>query len=113
MPRVLTKLKIDEISAVDAAANGGAKVTLYKRNNEADMATDRLVEVCKSINVGDVTPPSEHELVSEIQKLANNKRLPGETSAAAFRRIYEAQDDDGLTLRKAVQVCKRAAGFPV
>jgi hypothetical protein len=30
-PALLTKLRIDEISAVDAAANGGAKIVLYKR----------------------------------------------------------------------------------
>jgi hypothetical protein len=40
---------------------------------------DQLVEVCKGINVGDVTPPTEHELVAKIQKLANAKRLSGET----------------------------------
>jgi hypothetical protein len=51
--------------------------------------------------------------VAEIKKLANANRKPGETSAAAFTRLFCAQDDDGLVLRKAVQLAKRANGFPV
>jgi hypothetical protein len=83
------------------------------KRNEANNMSDHLVEVCKSVVSGDVEPPSEHELVAEIKKLANANRKPGETSAAAFTRLYTSQDDDGLVLRKAVQLCKRANGFPV
>jgi hypothetical protein len=83
------------------------------KRNEANNMSDHLVEVCKSVVSGDVEPPSEHELVAEIKKLANANRKPGETSAAAFTRLFCAQDDDGLVLRKAVQLAKRANGFPV
>ena len=68
-----------------------------------------LIEVCKRVVVGDVDPPTEHELTAEIQKLANKHRQPGETAVAAFNRIYNAPDDDGLVLRKAVQIAKGIA----
>jgi hypothetical protein len=74
MPKVLRNLRIDEISRGDR----GAVTRVVLLSSQSDMA-DQLVEVCKGINVGDVTPPTEHELVAEIQKLANAKRLPGET----------------------------------
>jgi hypothetical protein len=194
MPKVLTKLRIDEISAVTAAANEGAKVTLYKRaepppsiyheifrdlgkratyrggtigsrlhqlegltreeamhwlmharhgrafarergepldtladhlveasgasstnKRSADMATNQFVEVCKKLGDGDpsIIVPSEHELTAHIQKYASDHRRSGESAAAAFNRIYNAQDDEGLALRRAVQVTKRASGFPL
>jgi hypothetical protein len=194
MPRVLRKLRIDEISAVDRAAGEGTHIVLRKRDDErdpdfyyklfagvgkrsgrvvrrprrlrgrdqlADVAdakhallhspdgrqmlrdvpnasidelaqqlleassavtnkrdketdmSDNLIEVCKGVVSGTVEPPSEHELTAEIQKLANSMRKPGETSAAAFARLYDAQDDDGLMLRKTIALCKRANGFPL
>ena len=33
MPKVLTKLRVDEISAVDRAAGEGTRVVLYKRDD--------------------------------------------------------------------------------
>jgi hypothetical protein len=99
---------------VEASKRPSENAVTNKRNsNEAINMSDHLVEVCKSVVSGDVEPPSEHELVAEIKKLANASRRPGETSAAAFTRLYTSQDDDGLVLRKAVQLCKRANGFPV
>jgi hypothetical protein len=74
---------------------------------------DHLVEVCKSLNAGDCTPPTEHELTEQIQKYASKRRRDGETTAGAFNRILTTDDEIGLTFRKALAVCKRAAGFPV
>jgi hypothetical protein len=118
MPKVLTRLRIDEISAVDRAANGGARITLFKRDRATKKVSDmvdRFVEVCKKLGDGDPTiiGPSERELFEHIQKYASDHRRPGESAASAFNRVFNAQDDDGLALRKAVQVAKRANGFPV
>jgi hypothetical protein len=41
-----------------------------------------------------------------IKDRAAKERMPGESSAAAFCRLYEAPDNDGLALRKAVQISK-------
>jgi hypothetical protein len=118
MPKVLTRLKIDEISAVDHAANGGARITLFKRDGAtkkgSDMA-DRFVEVCKKLGDGDpsIIVPSERELTEHIMKYAGAHRLPGESQVAAFNRLYNEQTDEGLVLRKAIAATKRAAGFPV
>jgi hypothetical protein len=94
--------RMDDVPLPDGSNNRN------KRNNreEALNVSDHLVEVCKSVVSGEVLPPTEHELVQEIKKLANSKRLPNETSAAAFNRLFTAQDDDGLALRKAVQIAK-------
>jgi hypothetical protein len=184
MPKVLTKLRVDEISSVDRGAGDGCRVVLFKRHDrkafgyampdiskaqyrggtgsrlhmiqnlsreeakhfllhdrhgrqlqrdfpnvpfdelagyvceasrrpmekhEVPPMSDHLIEVCKRVVLGDVDPPSEHELVAQIEKLATARRQPGETSAAAFVRLYEAQDADGLVLRKAVQIAKGIA----
>jgi hypothetical protein len=125
MPRVLHKLRIDEISCVDRGAGDGTKITLYKRdgeharNNEVNMtkntAANHFVEVCKKLGDGDpsIIVPSEHELTAHIMKYASDHRLPGESQAAAFNRIYNEQTDDGLALRKAIAATKRHAGFPL
>jgi hypothetical protein len=56
---------------------------------------------------------SSFELTAEIQKYATAQRREGETAAGAFSRILTADDEVGLTFRKSLAVCKRAAGFPV
>jgi hypothetical protein len=94
----------------DVGKRTSHNVTNKRNNNEATMD---LVEVCKRINVGDVEPPSELELTTEIQKLANAERRQDETSAAAFARVVSGDDERGLVLRKSLRACKRAAGFPV
>jgi hypothetical protein len=118
MPRVLRNLRIDEISAVDKGAGEGCKVVLYKRDDSKSEVTDmadHFVEVCKRLGDGDPTiiVPSEHELTAHIMKYAGEHRLPGESQVAAFNRLYNEQTDEGLALRKAVRVCKRANGFPL
>jgi hypothetical protein len=79
------------------------------------MAADHFIAVCKRLGDGDpsIIVPSEHELTAHIQKYASDNRRAGESPAVAFSRIFNEQTDEGLALRKAVQVAKRAAGFPV
>jgi hypothetical protein len=121
MPRVLHKLRIDEISLCDRGAGEGTRVALYKRNDASstqkkatDMA-EHFVEVCKRLGDGDpsIIVPSEHELTAHIMKYASDHRQPGESRVAAFNRLYNEQTDEGLALRKAVNACKRANGFPL
>jgi hypothetical protein len=121
VPRVLHKLRIDEISLCDRGAGEGTRVALYKRNDASstkkkatDMA-DHFVEVCKRLGDGDpsIIPPSEHEMFEHIQKYASEHRRHGETAAGAFNRVFNEQTDEGLALRRAVNVCKRRAGFPL
>jgi hypothetical protein len=117
MPKVLSRLRVDEISAVDRGAGQDCRIVLYKRGStnkrsEADM-DDHLVEVCKSINLGDVTPPSEFELTQHIQAYCTKRRRDGESAANAFARILCGEDDTGLAFRKSLQIAKRHAGLPV
>jgi hypothetical protein len=41
MPKVLTKLRIDEISSVDRGAGDGCKIVLYKRDDSDDRSAAR------------------------------------------------------------------------
>jgi hypothetical protein len=51
-PKILTQLRIDEISSVDKAANEGARILLRKRDNDSaiiDGVTEELAEYVSSI----------------------------------------------------------------
>jgi hypothetical protein len=56
----------------------------------------------------DPIPPSDFELTELIQKKADRERLPGESWAKAFARIFSANDDDGIALRRAIAIAKAA-----
>jgi hypothetical protein len=65
-----------------------------------------ITEVCKAIGSGVVDPPTEHALASAIKKQAAASRLPNESAAAAFSRIVCDPSDDGVALRKALQLAR-------
>jgi hypothetical protein len=44
-----------------------------------------------------------------VELISNHDRRGGETAAKCFARQYEANTDDGLVLRKAIQIAKAAA----
>jgi hypothetical protein len=44
-----------------------------------------------------------------VELISNHDRRDGETAAKCFARQYEANTDDGLVLRKAIQIAKAAA----
>lgn len=56
---------------------------------------------------------TEEQLFGEIQKYASANRLPGESAAQAFSRVFSADNDEGLAFRKAVAVCKGATLEPL
>ena len=62
------------------------------------------VAVCKVI----VDDNSSHGISEAelVELISNHDRQPGESAAKCFSRHYEAQDDAGLALRKAVQIVK-------
>jgi hypothetical protein len=207
MPRILTKLRVDEISAVDRAANDGAKIVLSKRGvderpsfyqqlfsrkravrkatyrgaipgrhlrnidnltpaearhflihdahgrqllrdvgGDIDTLADNLVAASARVDAEDnpriseelssnnnpdnsdeensmtksfdavafakrvvddgITAISEAQAFELVQKFASDHRLPNEKPAAAFARIYGADDDIGLSFRKMITIAK-------
>ena len=91
MAKRITKLKIDEVSVCDRAANPGARVLIRKRSAEPG-------GMAMSLN----------ETTSAIQKAADALRMasPGLTAAQAFTRIFEAMPPE---VREEVKKGQRAA----
>jgi hypothetical protein len=73
-----------------------ARVEKFKSLNPVAVAKV-IVDDGKSYGI---TEPELVELIS------NYDRQPGETAAKCFSRHYEAQDENGLAVRKAVQIAK-------
>ena len=95
--------KVAEEEDEDADDDAGTD----KPNEATDMAKEiGIVEICKSIAAEQVKPPTEHQLAQLIQKHASASRQPNESAAAAFERIVCAPDEDGMALRKALQVAR-------
>jgi hypothetical protein len=60
-----------------------------------------IVALCKSVEKGDVAV-SEHELTKLIGEAA-------ERSGSSFAKLFEANTEEGTTLRKAIQVARDTA----
>jgi hypothetical protein len=73
-----------------------ARIAKFKSLNPVAVAKV-IVDDGKSYGI------TESELVELI---SNHDRQPGESAAKCFSRHYEAQDDAGLALRKAVAIAK-------
>jgi hypothetical protein len=72
------------------------------------------VQICKTMDEGNAFGLAEHDLVALIDNYAKRH-------GTTFAKLFEAQDDTGLALRKAVDICKneqflsrtsKAAGMP-
>lgn len=75
------------------------------KEEDNDM-TDDFVKFAKRVAAEGDTHLSEAEATEMILKYASINRLGNESQAAAFNRIFTADDDVGVSLRKMVQVCK-------
>lgn len=81
-----------------------------KRNpdqEESDMTKSfDAVSFAKRVVDDGVSAISEQQATELIQKYASDHRLPNEKPAAAFARIFSADDDIGLSFRKMVTIAK-------
>jgi hypothetical protein len=120
-PRLLTKLKIDEVSAVDHAAAPGARIVMLKRDRNLkakfDQATARLAASVKSIvndpdcDKSEMLGRSFAQFLDHLNKL-NKSRTPLK-DVVALKQIFaearaknldvsvaEAGDDEGMPNRR-------------
>lgn len=116
--RVLTKLRIDEVSSVDRGAGEGARVLLMKRDQgeKAMSRTEQLQSMVKDFGIvkiakfivteGTNATLSEAEFTKLVHDYAQADRKQGETPQQAFTRTFTADTDEGWTLRKAHAVVK-------
>ena len=56
---------------------------------------------------------TEQEFTAAVTDYAKARALPGETPDAAFARVFTANDDVGLTLRKACAIIKNTTLMPI
>ena len=68
-----------------------------------------LFSFCKHVNATGTSPLTEAEATQLVKAYTDVHRLPNESSATAFARIYCGNDDVGLSFRKMVQVSKGIA----
>jgi hypothetical protein len=119
--RVLSRLRVSEVSVVDRGAGEGCHVMLRKRNGKPDYEAffgkifgvekkrihggypmPDMVQICKTMsNEGNAFGLSEHDLVSLIDNYAK-------AHGKSFVDIFTAQDEVGLACRKAVDIAKNA-----
>ena len=92
---------------------GQALVTRMGKNNErtADM-TFPIHKVAKSIAETGTSWLTEQQLTEKIFDHAQRDRRSGETPEQAFARCFSANDEQGRTLRKAVQSARAGSFHP-
>jgi hypothetical protein len=85
MARILRKIEIAEISAVDKPAQKGAKAVIMKRHT--DYTPDEVVDIIqKSVSAGETEHVQKHEYIEMINERAEALRVAGETKEQAFTK---------------------------
>jgi hypothetical protein len=116
MTRRLSKIRIDEISLVDVAANPGARVLLRKRDNtrsfgKGDDDMD-LVPVAKRVIAGEPSAFEKRDFYAAIESGAAEIRKADESPEQAFARFCQ-DDPRGQVLLKAHKLARGADYTPV
>ena len=101
-------------------AQGAAMLRRLHKSEDTNIMnpTDKLRDIAKRYGIGAIAKSiveddhgysiDEHELTSLVVECAKRDN-PNLTDAQAFARVYSAQDEGGIMLRKAFNVVKSAA----
>ena len=76
------------------------------------MSTFPIHKVAKNIAETGMSWLTEQQLTEKIFEHAQRDRRSGETPEQAFARHFNARDEQGLALRKAVQVVRTGTYHP-
>lgn len=93
MPKMLTRLRIDEVSSVDHGAGEGVKIMLMKRNKDKPMATDsKLSKMFSKLFGGSednsvVIDKSVESLAESISSILADDKV--DNHAAAMTKTFE------------------------
>ncbi|MCA8907999.1 MAG: hypothetical protein KDA64_08960 [Rhodospirillaceae bacterium] len=130
--KLLRRLRINEVSAVDAPANPGAKIALFKRDTQPRSDFDKTLDEAVALAVqaqarkAVTTNRREHTMnYEQIAKAATEarqsalatlaligqRRFPGLSPAQAFTKACAEPEGPGLyrLYREADELAKRAA----
>jgi hypothetical protein len=118
-PKVLTQVKVAEISAVDHPACPGAKIVLRKRGDRAalkaklDQATACLAKSVKSIIAGDSVTDKKAMLAGSFGQYLDhvNKLTKRKTSLADIAKLHEIFDARHKNLDVAISPADDDEGF--
>jgi len=97
MPRELTKLVIEEVSAVDAPANPGARVVLLKRDPIADLQRRVDALLTKSLNSPAPVAVTQKEAPMSLE---NEVKKALEGASSDVQAIVKAQLAAGVSITK-------------
>jgi hypothetical protein len=73
MPKILTKLRIDEISSVDRGAGEGCRIVLYKRDDGETMFKIKLPERDESRGYLTFNEAMEQRLLEKLSEVVADK----------------------------------------
>ncbi len=91
MTRILRKLEIREISAVDKPAQRHARAVIMKR--ETEYTPNELVELIKkSVDAGEADNEPKYKYMEAITARANDLRVAGDTDAQAFTKAITTDE---------------------
>lgn len=91
MARILRKLEIREISAVDKPAQRHARAVIMKQHTE--YTPDEIVALIqKSVDAGEAEHVQKHEFVAAITERANDLRVAGDSDAQAFTKAITTDE---------------------
>ena len=90
MTRILRKLEIREISAVDKPAQKHARAVIMKRHTETPDELVGLIQ--KSVAAGEIDHVQKHDYIEAITERANELRVAGDTDAQAFTKAITTDE---------------------
>ena len=113
MARILRKLEIGEISAVDKPAQKHARAVIMKRHTETPAELVGLIQ--KAVTAGEIDHVQKHDYIAAITERANELRVAGDTDAQAFTKAITTDEPCKLLfkLMKAAPGSEVAPVFPV
>lgn len=96
MPRVLHKLRVDEISSCDRGAGEGTRITLYKRGEAApEKQGDTNMNITKALRAA-----GEVEFTKMVTRYAKSVH-PDLSAPQAFSKVFLDDSDEGRAIRWA------------
>jgi hypothetical protein len=100
-----------EASATEAAEMNKreGRVAPTNKQKEVSIMSEKPFDAylfAKRVVADNLSAVSEQQATELIKKYADEHKLPHESSAAAFSRIYTGDDDVGLSFRKMIQIAK-------
>jgi hypothetical protein len=111
MARILRKIEIGEISAVDKPAQKHARAVIMKRHTETPAELVGLIQ--KAVTAGEIDHVQKHDYIAAITERANELRVAGDTDAQAFTKAITTDEPCKLLFKLMKSAPGSEVVFPV